>query len=118
MDERMTITQSMAMNKDEQGAIIGTKGSLIGRIIRFKQGKKIIIGRDERKCDIVIIGGMVSRIHCFISYDANMEKYIVRDVSKNGVMADGTVLPPNEDNVLRKGSILLIGSADNEIILG
>lgn len=116
---RVTVSKSLAMSREEKGAIIGTKGYLLGKIFRFDSGKIIHIGRDDSQCDLIIQGDRVSRVHCWIFYDASRHQYIVCDLSTNGVVVDGKYkLTKRAEVVVQPGSTLLIGDTTNEIRLG
>ena len=59
-------------------------------------GKTIKIGKDASWADIVIPASFtkVSRRHCEISFDEQKKKFVINDISKNGVFrAEGKRLP-------------------------
>ena len=61
-----TVTRSLAKSMENNGAIIGTKGELLGIIYRMKDGESLTIGRDAEKCQIVLKKSNVSREHCIV----------------------------------------------------
>ena len=52
----LSVTKSLAMNRPEGGAIIGIRGSNIGRILRIQPEVEIVLGRDAERCDICFQG--------------------------------------------------------------
>lgn len=86
-----TITKSLAKRQEDNGAIIGTKGELLGIIYRMKKGEKLKLGRDAAECQIVLKNPNISRQHCVVSRLEN-ENYEIEDCSKNGVYVEGVLL--------------------------
>ena len=118
-EHTVSFTTSFALNSKEYGTLIGTKGELTGKYIRFKEDQKLIIGRDNSKCDVVISDRRVSGVHCEIRYNLLEKKYEVKDLSSNGIKVNGDYrLRKNQTESLAPGSKLWLGSAENEIILG
>lgn len=78
------ISQSLSLNRGVTGALVCTKGSYLGSIIRFYANKEILIGRDGNICDIVINLPQISRTHCSITYCENTNTYEILDHSHNG----------------------------------
>ncbi len=115
----VTVTKSLAMNREEIGAIIGIKGELIGQYIRFRPNERLLIGRDHAQCDVLMHSPFVSSVHCEIWYDSSRKAYIVTDKSKNGVVVDSKYkLNRNEPTEVAPGSHLMIGDTENEVVLG
>ena len=115
----ISVTKSIAMNKSENGAIIVTKGFLLGKIIRIDDGNEVVIGRDPAQCDIVIKGEHVSRAHLVVRYNADTEDYTLYDTSSNGTIVDEKYkLKPKTKISVKSGSKVWIGNFENEIILG
>ncbi len=85
----IVVTESLALNWDKTGAIVGIAGKYIGAIFRIKPNQKIYIGRDFGQVDFVLEDAGVSRMHCWIEYDARKDGYHFCDVSKNGVVING-----------------------------
>ena len=71
-NSKITVTRSLALNRESAGAIIGIKGYL-------KPDQRVLLGRDASQCDILLMGDMVSRVHCSIYFDGDKGKYIVND---------------------------------------
>lgn len=86
-----TITKSLAFRTEDNGAIIGTKGELLGVIYRMKQGEQLRLGREIRECQIVINNPNVSRVHCIVTRVEN-DMYKLEDCSKNGVYVEGKLV--------------------------
>ena len=112
-------TKSLAMNREESGALVFTKGKLLGSIVRIRDGKVITVGRDASKSDVVINSMTISRLHCKVTYHRDTGKYTVIDCSKNGVyMSDGKRLPDHEEVEVESGEELWLGDDDNILRLG
>lgn len=117
--ETVSVTRSFAMNSTDGGALIGIRGELAGKYYRFQPGEKLLIGKDDSKCQVVLRDNRVSRIHCEVELDLSKMKYILTDLSRNGVVVDGNVkLQKEEPTEVLPGTHLLIGSSENEMILG
>ncbi|MGN0389720.1 MAG: LytTR family transcriptional regulator DNA-binding domain-containing protein [Wujia sp.] len=86
-----TITKSLAMRMEDNGAIIGTKGELLGIIYRMKKGEQLRLGRDAGECQLVLKNPNVSRTHCIVTRLKN-GNYEIEDCSKNGVYIEGSFI--------------------------
>lgn len=86
-----TITKSLAKRMEDNGAIIGTKGELLGIIYRMKKGEQLRIGRDAGKCQLVLKNPNVSRTHCIVTR-LESGNYEIEDCSKNGVYIEGNFI--------------------------
>lgn len=116
---KVHVTKSLAMNREDSGALVFTKGMLLGSIIRIRDGKEITIGRDAAKSDIVINSMTISRLHCKVMYQKLTGCYKIVDYSKNGVYtSDGKRLPAGEEVEIASGEELWLGDEDNMMILG
>lgn len=76
------LTQSLCMNQNRQGGIIGLKGTLIGRRIEIRNNVEVVLGRDPGQVDVVIHGSKVSRMHCGIRFNYYGNDYTICDYSK------------------------------------
>lgn len=113
------VTSSLAMNKEEAGAIVFVAGELLGCIFRIREQKEITIGRNVNVSDIVMNNESISRLHCEILYDDQKMQYRVKDCSQNGTyFNDGTRLKKEEYIYVDKGTELLIGDQQNAFRLG
>ena len=116
---KVQVTKSLALNRDEAGALVFTKGKLLGVIIRIRDGIEITVGRDAVKADVVVAEKTISRLHCKVIYHRDIHSYSVFDYSKNGVfLRDGSRLPFEQEVIIASGEELWLGSADNIIRLG
>ena len=95
--------------------IIGKRGKGEGIRFELKRGEKVGIGRDSALCRILLLGGLVSRLHCTISFDGT--QVLVEDAgSQNGTFIneeqiDAAVLPLGAE--LRVGSTIFVLEAHN-----
>ncbi len=114
-----SITRSLAMNLQDRGAIVVTKGDAIGSIFRIRDNKEITLGRNPMTCDLVIHGKRISRIHCTIEYRSDRGKYRVVDKSSNGCFTkDFSRLKKNEEYELPSGTEIMLGDEENIVKLG
>lgn len=117
------ITHSLAMNREQAGAIVFVKGKLLGAIIRIKSDREIRIGRDGSKADIVVNDMVVSRLHVSVTYHSETGDYTIYDYSKNGIYRpkgkEGNLrLPKRMPIRLNMGDEICLGDARNVIRLG
>lgn len=121
MGENMSlrVTQSLVLNQEQSGAIVFTKGKLVGAIIRIKSNREIILGRSGNMADIVINDSKISRRHCSVLYDDKVKEYRIVDFSQNGLYTkDGSRLPAKTQVQVKPGDEIWIGSSDNIFQLG
>lgn len=105
------ITQSLALNRGITGALVCTKGTFLGSIIRFYADCDITIGRDGTICDIVINLPQISRKHCAIIYHSTSNTYELTDYSHNGIyLTDGERLTKDKPYVLKPGTAIHFGN--------
>ncbi len=117
--ENVTITRSIAMNRKTGGAIVGIKGSCLGKILRIQPEAEILLGRDTNICDICFESGKVSRKHCGITYHITNNSYTVCDYSANGTfLGNGQRLDRECSYELPSGTELWIGTKEDVIKLG
>lgn len=115
----ISITRSLARNGMEGGAIVIVRGENLGKIVRIRPEVKILLGRDADCCDIYFSGKKVSRKHCFVVYHQADRTYGVYDCSSNGTFfADGRKLGRGENEGIKPGTELWIGTAEDAIRLG
>ena len=104
---------------EKQGVLIGVKGIHEGVQFHFRPEEKMLVGRDEKACDIVLNMPLVSRLHCIIIYHESDNMYELMDVSKNGTCLKGKKrLVPDTDYYLKPGTELSFGGTDNVYRLG
>lgn len=99
------LTTSLALNREQTGAIIGISGKYIGTFFRIRPRKRILIGRDYNQVDFVLDEDSISRMHCWIEYDDTLGKYLFCDCSKNGVTL-------NHQRRLEKNKITTLSPGD------
>ena len=117
--ESVTITRSLAMNRRPGGAIVGIRGSCLGKILRIQPGVEILLGRDTNICDICFESKKVSRKHCGIIYHAKEHSYSVCDYSANGTyLGNGQRLKSGIHYKVLAGEELWIGTKEDVIKLG
>lgn len=95
-------------------------GSCAGYQIPITAGKHVVIGKDPSCCSVIISKrySAVSRKHCDISFDPNLDMFIVTDFSSNGVFSEnGIRLNPNTQTKIRRGTVLTLAKTDNILIL-
>lgn len=116
-DGDQTITRSMAKRMEDNGAIIGTKGELLGIIYRMKKGECLKLGRDAAACQIVVKKPNVSREHCEIRRLEN-DRYEIEDFSKNGVYIEGKLIGKGNKRQASVGDCVWICDESQEFRLG
>ena len=112
-----TVTRSLAKSMENNGAIIGTKGELLGIIYRMKDGESLTIGRDAEKCQIVLKKSNVSREHCIVRR-LDDDTYEVEDCSKNGVYVEGAYLGKGNKVQAETGNRVWLCDESQEFRLG
>ena len=112
-----TITRSLAGKMDDNGAIIGTKGELLGVIYRMKKGECLKVGRDASMCQITLEKPEVSREHCIIKRLDNCN-YEIEDCSKNGVYLEGNLIGRGNRAEACAGNCVWICDASQEFRFG
>lgn len=103
----ITIQKSVSVRK---GRITVLNEKNDGASLFISDEDVVPVGRDPKKCEVVINYGKISRIHCLIEYDAVDNAYIVTDVSTNGVYIQDNRMPKNIPVLVPEGTI--IGLAD------
>ena len=90
-------------------------GPDLGRRIDLLPGE-ITIGREAR-CEVVLLLGGVSRVHCSLRRDAS--GVWLRDLgSTNGTRRNGESLPPQQDVLLEVGDLVAVGGAIFKLLDG
>ena len=107
------VTHSLSLNRGITGALVCTKGTYIGTIIRFFADCEITIGRDGVACDIVINLPPISRKHCTILYHSDTNMYELTDYSHNGTFFSETErLTKEKPYYLKPGTSISFGNED------
>lgn len=97
-----------------------TSGSLKGVSFPIKDFETIKIGKDASQSNIVIPKEYknVSRLHCSISYNPNIDKFVVIDFSSNGVYyADGTRFEAKKSVNVSKGQTIMLANENCKLYL-
>lgn len=99
------------------GYIFGLSGAFKGEEYPLYDvpGEKCVIGRKEG-CNIQIMDGKISRVHCMIRMISTGE-YEVTDYSSNGTFYNNQRLKRKEPYRLPKGAILVLGDTENVLQL-
>lgn len=94
----------------ENGAIRFLNGKYKDMVIVLQPFEELLIGRDVKKCNIILEAPWVSRVHCIISYDKETSQYQVVDCSENGTFFKNAnrLLKRKKQRVV-KGTIIEIG---------
>lgn len=93
------------------GEICGAFGIYQGKSYPIGPGGKCVVGR-KTSCDIQLVHGQVSRVHCIIEMLPD-GVYQVTDYSSNGTFYNDQKLKNKQPYRLPKGALLAIGDADN-----
>lgn len=98
-----------------EGMLIGVGGALGNRKLPLRAGRKILIGRDPSRCDLVLEDPSISRAHCYVSYNPEKQAYCINDISTYGVYDGyGNQIRKYEDVFLKSGDSIRIGQT-NEV---
>lgn len=71
-------------SKIMSGMLLGIRGEYEGAQIQLKSGEFLYIGR-SKECNLILSNVKASRKHCKITYDAKVDKYLLKNYSDNGV---------------------------------
>lgn len=112
-----TITCSLTKRMDDHGAIIGTKGELLGIIYRMKKGESLKLGRESGSCQIVLKRSNISREHCVVRR-LSEDNYEVEDCSKNGVYVEGVYVGKGNKVQAEAGNRVWLCDESQEFRLG
>lgn len=112
-----TVTCSLTKRMEDHGAIIGTKGELLGIIYRMKKGECLKLGRNAGSCQLTLKKSNISREHCVVRRltDGNYE---VEDCSKNGVYVEGSYLGRGKTVQAEAGNRVWLCDESQEFRLG
>lgn len=100
------------------GKIEVLSGMYKGAVIDVQTGDKILVGRDESLCSLVISEKAISRKHCEITYDTYKKCFYITDYSTNGIFLDnGQKIQTEISVILKPGTTIQLGSTDNIFLL-
>ncbi|MDO5408376.1 MAG: DUF975 family protein [Eubacteriales bacterium] len=92
-----------------KGYLVGIQGGFTGANIPIAYGETLKIGRDPSKCNVVIQGDQVSRLHLTVDFDG--KAFRVTDLSTTGTFdLEKGPLPKNQSVLLQSGAYLQIGT--------
>ena len=109
------------MYAKNNGNIMWISGDYTGYSFPVNPGEVVIIGRDPSLANIIIDQRFttVSKRHCAISFDPNMQLYTVTDYSSNGTFINGGIkLESNKPLQLAPETVVSIGNGENSFRLG
>lgn len=100
----------------QKGFMEGCTGTYKGAVIPIE--KDIVVGRDEKVCNVVIKQPYVGRMHCIIHYNYQNGTYVVTDCSTTGVFyKDGQAFPKNVPVVCTPGTMIVIAGSGDKFLL-
>ncbi len=114
----VTSAMGLVLDKKRSGASITVlTGAYAGATLEVEAG--IMIGRDPKKCQLVIEDGQISREHCHISYNKSTGKYLVIDHSTNGTYyVGGSRLEEKLTTEMDAGTVIQLGRKGARLRLG
>lgn len=99
------------MKKPRRPMATWRQGDGTVRQVFFRADVLVKVGRSELQSQIVIGGYMeVSKIHCYIQFDSQSGKFLVKDVSTNGTAVNG--------QQLRKGMVYAVPEGYSLVMAG
>ena len=108
-------------NQPPSPSIIGLSGTYQNARFSISNGMQIMMGRDPSACQIVFdqFDTAVSRVHCTVTFIQSTNMYSVRDESKNGTYVGSTSnrMPSHVEQMLPRGSVIILGSSKNSFRL-
>lgn len=111
-------TKSYAVGATKYGLVVGVRGPRQNDSFRLYHEEEAVLGRDSKRCQIVISDGAISRKHCGIKFDVEQQCYYVCDYSKNGTFVSriGRIEPDTWMRV-EKDSMIQLVNEKNVFIL-
>lgn len=100
------------------GCIYVNKGCAKGKGFMLPQDRKVVVGKNRQKANLIIDAEYISNVHCSIRYNENRKSYIIKDHSSNGTYVDGRRLPKDVAMEYPAGTILSLANGQDEIKLG
>ena len=98
--------------------MVGVDGALARQNFNIKKGQKVNIGRDTRRCQIVLPddAACVSNLHCSVSFDGR-NFFVTDENSSYGTWIDQNKLVPSTPTQMHRGQTLYLGSKKQSIKL-
>lgn len=108
-----------AASRAAGAALEGVAGMYAGSSYPLEPNQPVILGRDPAYAKIVFSQGAqkISRRHCEVMFNSQVQKYRVTDFSSNGTYVNGSRLPANSPVLLTRGTELALGDNNNIIRL-
>lgn len=100
------------------GQVRVVKGIANGQGFSLPQDRKVVVGKNPQKANLVISDQHISNIHCSIRYNAANNSYIIKDHSSNGTFVNGVRLQKDMAMEYPAGTLLCLADGSNEILLG
>lgn len=102
-----------------QPGIMGVAGMYAGSNFPMRPDQTLTLGRDSTYAQIVFSQGAdkISRRHCSVMFNGQLQQYQVVDYSSNGTYARGSRLPINTPVMLPRGTDVALGDMNNVIRL-
>ncbi len=98
-----------AMSQNKNGYLIGVQGEFSGANVPIVSGSEIVIGRDPARCQLVVNGAHISRVHVTIAFDGRV--FRVTDSSTTGTYdLEKGRLPNGQGVLLPSGTHLQLGT--------
>lgn len=111
-------TPAQQQVKEKMGNVCVLKGEVRGkRDYVIPKNCKIILGKNPNKANIVFRNPHVSNIHCSISYNAQTNRYIVKDHSSNGTFIANKRLQKEVQTECPAGTVLYLADSNTSVIL-
>ena len=110
-DEGLTTSGAM-------GALEGIGGIYKGALIRLNEGEVLVLGRNQQTSNLIFPDPDVSRTHCLIRFDRELNGFMVTDRSTYGTFLNDTIrLKKDVETKCPVGSKLSIGNGNNVFML-
>lgn len=115
-----TVQQADARElRHPRGVMVGIAGVFRGAEIAMRDGEIMNLGRDLSNDLVFQDAPHISRMHCYIIWQAEQQKYLIEDHSSNGCYINDAIerLPQNVPIALEPGTLVDIGDRTNRFRL-
>ena len=112
--------------KTAETEMVQSAGTPIIEVVGNSKRKVIVptdytvkVGRSNRECDLVVNKDtIISRVHILVSYQKNINKFLVTDKSANGAyLTSGSRLIKDKEILLDPGTVIYLANRQNAIRL-
>lgn len=103
------------------GVIQVTNGSMSGFSVPVRDGEVLYLGKDPKVANLVFTNDYknVSRVHCAVTFNAELGRYYVTDSSSNGTyFINKKRLVKGQRTPVNINSVLILANEDCTILLG